>query len=177
MKSIVSCAVAGLVLSLASAAQAGQVSVTGVHICCGNCVRAANDALKGVEGVSDVAVNQPAKSVTFTAASDAAAEAGVKALADAGFGGAAKHGDKDVAFPASGAQAGAKADSVTLTGVHLCCGGCVNAATRAVKDVAGVTDAKGDQRARTITITGNSVEVAKAVEALNKAGFFAKAGN
>ncbi|MEX0717671.1 MAG: cation transporter [Planctomycetaceae bacterium] len=176
MKTIVNLTVAGLVLSFAAVTQAGEVKVTGVHICCGMCVKALNEALTGVTGVSNAKPDQQSKTVTFVAADDKAAEAGVKALADAGFHGAAKHGDKDVAFPASGAAADAKADSVVLTGVHLCCGGCVNAATKAAKEVANVTDAKADQKAKTVTLTGNSVEVAKAVEALNKAGFHAKAG-
>lgn len=176
MKSIVNLTVAGLVLSLASAAaQAGEVKVTDVHICCGMCVKALDASLKDVPGVSNAKVDQKAKSVTFVAADDKAAEAGVKALAEAGFHGVAKHGDKEVAFPESGAEADAKSNSVVLTGVHLCCGGCVNAAGKAVKAVANVTDAKADQKAKTVTVTGNSVEVAKVVEALNKAGFHAKA--
>ncbi|MEX0702890.1 MAG: cation transporter [Planctomycetales bacterium] len=177
MKSILNLTVAGLVLALASAAsQAGEVKVSGVHICCGMCVKAIDAALKDVQGVSAAKGDAKTKVVVFQAADDKGAEAGVKALAAAGFYGEAKHGDVVVAFPASGAKADAKADTIVLTGVHLCCGGCVTASTKAVKEVAGVTDAKGDPKAKTVTVTGSSVEVAKAVEALNKAGFYAKAG-
>src|SRR5690606_17639375 len=140
------------------------VSVSNLHVCCGACVKALNAALTDVPGVSDAKPNQKGKSLTFTAANDKAADAGVKALAEAGFYGTAKHGDKELAFPASGAATDAKADSVVLTGVHLCCGGCVTAATKAVKAVPNVTDAKGDSKAKTITVTGSAVEVAKAVE-------------
>ena len=57
-----------------------------------------------MSGVSGVKVDRGAKSITFTAADDKGAEAGIKALAKGGFYGSAKHGDKKLSFPDSGAK-------------------------------------------------------------------------
>lgn len=154
-----------------SAVQAGKVTVKGVHLCCGQCLKAVGGALHDVDGVSGASCDRDAKTVTFEAASADAAEAGVKALAKAGFHGSASHGDKKVDFPDSGAKKGEKADSVTVTGVHLCCGQCVKAVAKALDGVDGKTGAKCDRKAKTVTVTGNGIEVLAVVNALNKAGF------
>ncbi len=70
---------------------------------------------------------RPAKdtgTITLVAADDKAAAAAIDALAKAGFRGNAKLGDKVLAFPDSNADKGAKADSFTIAGVHLCCPAC-----------------------------------------------------
>ena len=87
-----------------------------------------------------------------------------------GFHGAAAHGDKKLAFPASGAKKGDKADVVTLKGVHLCCGNCVKIIAATYKGFDGVTVACY-RKARTVSLTGSGIDVVKAVAALNKAGF------
>lgn len=154
-----------------SAVQAGEVTVKGVHLCCGSCVRGVAKALDGVDGVSDVASDRKAKTVTFTATDDKAAQAGVDALAKGGFHGTATHGDKKVAFPASGAKKGATADEVTFTNVHLCCGACV---TGAKKALAGVkAEFSADRKGSSVTLKGSDIDVAAAAAALNAAGFHA----
>lgn len=154
-----------------SVAQAGEVTVKGVHLCCGQCVKAVGSALGEVDGISGAACDRDAKTVSFQAAGADAAKAGVKALAKAGFHGKAAHGDKKIAFPKSGAKKGEKADSVTVTGVHLCCGQCVKGVAKALEGVDGKSGAKCDREARTVTVTGSGIEVLAIVKALNKAGF------
>ena len=161
-----------VVMLAAASVQAGEVSVKGAHICCGACVRDVGKALDGVSGVSGVKADRSSKSITFTASDDKAAEAGINALAKGGFFGAAKHGDKSLKFPESGAKKGETADSVTVTGVHLCCGGCVNGAKKAVASLGNVTVDKG---AKSVTVKGSKIDKLKVVTALNKAGFFASA--
>jgi copper chaperone CopZ len=164
----------GLVLGFAAFTQAGEVTVKGVHLCCPQCVKLAGEALKDIEGVSGAKSDREAKTVTFTATDDKAAEAGVKALAEEGFYGKATHGTKDVKFPESGAKKGDKADSLTLSQIHLCCGQCVNAVKKSLEGVDGVEKVEVDREAGTAALTGKGIETAAAVKALNDDGFFAK---
>jgi copper chaperone CopZ len=147
--------------------------VKGVHLCCPSCVSAVDEALGGVQGVSNVAADRDSKLVTFTAADAKAAQAGVNALAQAGFHGAASHGKDAVPFPASGAKPGDKADAVTLAGVHLCCGACVTDAQKALADLDGVSVIDIDRNAATIKLSGSEIDVPAAVKALNAGGFHA----
>jgi copper chaperone CopZ len=66
---------------------------------------------------------------------------------------------------------------VTVSNVHLCCGACVKAVGKALGGVDGVSG-KCDPKAGTVTITASSDEAAqKAVNALQKAGFYGKSDN
>lgn len=164
-------AVAAVALLTVASARAGEVKIENVHICCGQCVSIAQKTLQGVEGVSDAKADKDSGSITFAAADDKAAAAGVDALAKAGFRGAAKHGDKALEFPGSNAEKGAKADSITITGVHLCCAACYTAAEGALKSVDGVAAVKSDKKTKTLEVTGKNVDANAALEALFKAGF------
>ncbi len=157
--------------AMADSAAAGEVSISGVHLCCGACVRDVGKALADVEGVANVACDRATKVVTFVATDAKSAVAGVTALAKGGFHGDAKFGDKTIEFPASGAKPGDKADSVTITGVHLCCGGCVNAASKAVKAEAAGATVNVDRDSTSVSVTGKGLDIAALVNALNKAGF------
>jgi copper chaperone CopZ len=149
------------------AVRAAEVKITGVHVCCGACVKAVNATLKDVAGVSNSKADQDG-TVSFDAADEKAAAAGIAALAKAGFHGNAKSGDKALEFPAVAVEKGAKADVVTIAGLHLCCGNCYKATGDALKGLGTVTSNK---EAKTVTVTGKGIDVAAVVAALNKAGF------
>jgi len=151
--------------------QAAEVAVKGVHLCCGACLKSAKAALADVDGVSDANANQKTKTVSFQATDEKSTKAGLKALADAGFHGAATADGKKVSFPTTEVKAGLKADSVKLTGVHLCCGACVNGVKKAVQGVAGVSALQIDRDGKTVSATGKNIDVAAFVGALNKSGF------
>ncbi len=153
------------------AARAGEVKIDGVHICCGQCVNIAQKTLKDVAGVSDAKASKDSGTITLTAADDKAAAAAIDALAKAGFRGNAKHGDKVLDFPGSNADKGAKADAITITGVHLCCPACYGAAEKALKSVDGVTAVASDKKTKTLEVTGKGVDVNAALAALFAAGF------
>lgn len=73
---------------------------------------------------------------------------------------------------AAGAVA-VRADSVEVSGVHLCCNRCVSVASQAVGKVDGVTDAKGDRATKKLTFTAKDEKAVKAAkDALTEAGFF-----
>lgn len=158
----------GLAIALVgSAVWAAEVKITNVHVCCGACVKAVNATLKDVAGVSNSKAADDG-TVSFDAADEKAAAAGIAALAKAGFHGNAKSGDKALEFPAVVIEKGAKADAVTIAGLHLCCGQCYKATDAALKDLGTVTS---DKQAKTVTVTGKGIDVAAVIAALNKAGF------
>ncbi len=156
------------------APDSGVVSVKGVHLCCGGCQEIADAALSDVEGVSDISCDLNTKVISFKAENDKAAEAGIKALAEAGFFGTATHDAKKLKYPESGAKEGTTSNSIVLTGVHLCCTACVTASQDALKDVKGVTLIDIDRNERTIKLTGDTIGVPEAIAALNKAGFYGR---
>jgi copper chaperone CopZ len=164
-----------IALSSVAAVRAGEVKIEGVHICCGQCVSAVQKTLKGVDGVTGAKADKDSGSITLTAADDKAAAAAIDALAKAGFRGAAKFGDKTLEFPGSNAAKDAKADKITIAGVHLCCPACYKAAEKALQPVDGVTGVKADKKNKTLEVSGKDIDVNAALTALFKAGFQASA--
>lgn len=69
-----------------------------------------------------------------------------------------------------------RADQVELKGVHLCCGQCVKGAAAALSKVDGVSDAKCDQKGKTVSFTAKDAKAAQAgLKSLADAGFFGTA--
>lgn len=153
---------------------AGDVTVKGVHLCCGSCVDGVEAALADVKGVSGLACDRNTKVVAFKAADADTAKKAIEALAEAGFYGTAKHGKDEIAFPDSGAKKETKADKVTLVGLHLCCGSCVKDAHASLKGITQASKIDIDRETRTVTIVGSDIVVSEAVAALNKGGFYGK---
>jgi copper chaperone CopZ len=156
-------------LALVGVADAAKVEVKGPHICCKQCVRVVGSILEKVNGVSDVVADAKTKTVTFTATDEAAAQAGVKALIDGGFFGKATQDGKDLASGAAPLPKGAKADRVTFTDVHVCCGQCQNAINKLFKDAKVTYDGPGPQKS--VQVSGRDLEPAAVLDALRKAGF------
>src|SRR5262245_2821999 len=147
-----------------------KVELKGTHLCCGQCVKAAGDILKGIDGVTGKC-DQKARTITITAKDDATAQKAVDALAAAGFHGESSN-DKVTVKDDSGAKAG-KVKTVTVSGIHTCCGQCTKAIKATVQKVEGVTGdtlkAKGD----TFEVNGD-FDAQALVKALNAAGFHVK---
>src|SRR5947207_2111566 len=122
----------GLMLLAGAARAETKVELKGTHLCCGMCVTAVNDILKSVDGVKGT-VDQKAKLVTIVAPDDATAQKALNALAAAGFHGDTGN-DKLTIKDDSGAEKG-KVKTLTLTGVHNCCGQCNGAIHKALKTV------------------------------------------
>ena len=64
---------------------------------------------------------------------------------------------------------------VTLSGVHLCCKGCVKGVAKAVDKSGG--KASCDAKAGIVVISGTKGAVGKALEAIAKAGYYGKSDN
>lgn len=149
-----------------------KVELKKVHMCCDGCAEEVEAVLKKVAGVTGVAVDQEKEAARFTAADARAAQRALDALAAEGF-----HGDtggaKDYAFKDdSGAKPG-KVKSLTVTGFHNTCGGCVKSFRDALKDVKGVTGVSAKPKVSTAEVTGE-FDAVELVKALNKAGFHVK---
>lgn len=177
MKAIRGCALLSCLVVAAiafGADEPGTVTIRGAHLCCGGCVDGAKGALDGIEGISDVKADVNSKSIVFAAKSEKAAVKGIEALADNGFFGKAAFGKKDLAFPEVGAKKGEKRDTITLTGIHLCCGACRKAVHEAFTKLDGLTSMEIDAAAETVKLNGGGMVVQDAVELLQKAGFYGK---
>ena len=177
MKPILLSAFAALLIVVASviaADEAGTVTVRSVHLCCGGCVEGAKSALDGIDGVSDVKADVNSKSIVFAAKSEKAAAKGIESLAEHGFFGKAAFGKKDLAFPDVGAKKGEKRDTVTFTGVHLCCGACKKAVHEALIKLDGLGSMEIDAAEGKVKLNGSGLSVTEANDLLQKAGFYGK---
>lgn len=149
------------VIAFAAAARAeSSVTLTGVHNCCKSCANGISKAVTSVEGATCTADKG---SITINAKSEADVKKAVAALLDAGyFGEGAK----------PGTASAAKAKSVTVTGVHLCCGKCVDAFNKAAT-AGGASKTDAVKGAKSVTVEGD-LSPQQLLTALNKGGFNGK---
>jgi periplasmic mercuric ion binding protein len=158
------------VLAWTGAAQAEtKVVLKGVHLCCPACVKAVAGILKeaGSKGMCD----KDAGTVTITAADDQAAQKAVDALAAGGFHGTSDN--KDITVKDDSGVTKGKVKTLSLEGVHNCCGACCKAIKATVKKVDGVKADTAKPKATSFEVTGD-FDAAELVKALNDAGFHVK---
>ncbi len=172
MKSLL--ASVALTFALALSARAAEVSakLSGVHLCCGSCVKGVEAAVAKVQGAS-VSVDKDAGTVRLSGADKATVQKAADALVTAGYFG--KSSDATIKLNAHTGAKGQKVQSLKVSEVHLCCGKCVNAVTDALKTVPGVQGNTAAKGVETFEITGdfNDKEV---FAALQKAGLTGKVG-
>ena len=149
------------------------VKLEGVHLCCKACVRGVEGALADLEGVTAVA-DQDSETVVVSAPDKKSLRQGVTAILRAGFYGTSS--DSSFKTRDISRAKDENVQSLTVTGVHLCCNGCVNAMTDALATVKGVTGNTAERKVDTFKVEGdfNAKEV---FAALNKAGFAGRVGN
>jgi copper chaperone CopZ len=145
------------------------VHVDNVHLCCGKCEKAANAALQGIDGVTNVKIDRDEQVIRFDAADAAAAKKALVALADAGF-----YGQPSVPDPDFKINPKSTSDEIHISGVHLCCKGCTQAVEGALEGVAGVKSVTTQAKQGTVTVTGSDVNLAATLKALHEAGFHGK---
>ena len=171
--SLLVAATAVVVLAAGGGARAAEkVELKNVHMCCEGCAEEAAAILGKVDGVSGVTTDKKARSAAFTATDAKAAQKALDALAAGGF-----HGDpgkdKGYAFKDdSGVKAG-QVKTLTVTGFHNSCPGCVKSLQEAVKGVKGATEVSAKSRVSSAVVTGE-FDAAELVKALNAAGFHVK---
>ena len=127
-------------------------TLTDVHICCGSCVKAIDKVVADVPNLTAKS-DEDAGTIVLTAPDAATVQKGVDALVAAGFFGKSS----DPAFKVS-AETGAKnqkMQTLTIQGVHLCCGKCVKAVNEILGGVPGVTGNTATKGAKTFDVTGD----------------------
>ena len=149
------------------------VKLSNVHLCCKGCVNGVDKAVKTVTGVT-AACDADAETVTLTAPDTATAQKAVDALVAAGY--FAKTEDPAIKIVDNSGAKDGKAETLTVSDVHLCCGKCVKAVNTALSEVKGITSNTAEKNAKTFEIKGdfNPKDV---FTSLQKAGFSGKAGN
>ena len=138
--------------ALGLTASAADVTLSGVHICCGSCVKGINAAVAGVTGLTATA-DEDAGTVALNAPDTATLQKGVDALTTAGFFGTSS--DPTIKVNADTGAKNAKVQSITITGLHLCCGKCVKAVNEILAGVPGVTGNTAAKGAKSFDVTGN----------------------
>jgi copper chaperone CopZ len=171
-KLVVLSAVLGLLVGSSHVAAAEKIELKQVHMCCPGCAKEVAGILGKVDGVTGVACDMKSNSASFTAADAKAAQRALDALAEAGFHGNTG-GAKGYAFKDDSGVKPGKVKSLTVTGFHNTCAGCVDSFREAIKDVKGVTGDTAKAKVTTCEVTGD-FDAAELVKALNKAGFHVK---
>jgi periplasmic mercuric ion binding protein len=159
-----------MALAAANCAADTTVKISDVHICCHGCVKGAQEAVSKVDGAkSDVSMDDD--TVTITAPDAATAQKATDALVAAGYFGTSS--DPSIKISADTGAKNQKVKTMTITGLHLCCGKCVSAVHKTVMAVPGVTGDTAVKNATSFDVTGdfNDKDV---MDALQKAGLTGK---
>jgi hypothetical protein len=146
-------------------AYAGKVEVKGAHVCCPACVKAITNVLSKGDGVSDAAAAKGG-SITFMTKDDKTTAAALTALFNAGFIGAAADDGKVVKIDLPTPKKGETVDSVTVTGIHLCCPNCQASCVNLFPDDKVEFPDKG-----TVQVNGKGLDKWAVLDVLRKAGF------
>jgi copper chaperone CopZ len=154
-----------ILLSLAATTLADEkVTLTHVHNCCKKC----SDGLKkAVAKTPSVTAGIEKSTVTLTGKNTADLQKAVDDIVAAGYTGTSDNAEVKVQ-PATAADE--KVNSLTLTGVHLCCGKCVKGVEEAVKSVPGVKSDTVTKGAESFKVDGD-FNAKDLMTALAKAGF------
>jgi copper chaperone CopZ len=148
------------------------VTLSDVHLCCDKCVKGADKAISTVDGATGTC-DKAAHTIAVTAPDTATVQKVSDALTKAGFFGTSS--DASVKVDASTGAQGAKVQTLTVKGVHLCCPECVKTVHEAVMGVPGVTAETAQKGAESFTVTGDFND-SDVFAALQKAGLTGKAG-
>lgn len=159
-------------VAFAISAQADEVKLSNVHLCCPSCVKGVDKAVNAVEGAK-ASCDADAGTITLTAGDTAGLQKATDALVKAGYYG--KSSDAKIKLEANTGAKGAKVQSLEVNSVHLCCPKCVKAVDAALKSVPGVKEQTATKGAKSFTVTGDFTDK-DVFAALQKAGLTGKVG-
>src|SRR5438105_915331 len=137
MKIIALCITTALALNVSARAAEVTAKINKVHICCKSCVTGIEKAVDTVPEAK-AETDQDAGTVTLTGPDTATVQKAAAALVKAGYFG--KTTDEGCKIEHHTGATGKKVQSVQVEGVHLCCGKCVKAVDRAIKNVPGAKE-------------------------------------
>ncbi len=147
-----------------------KVTLTGVHLCCGSCVKGVTTAVTPVKGVT-ATCDQAAGTVVLNGPDNASLQSAVNALTAAGYFG--KSSDDAIKVDAASGAPDGKVKTLEVSGVHLCCASCVTAMKGVIGKVDGIKTDTIKSKATTFTLTGDFDAKAFVAE-LQKAGLTGK---
>jgi copper chaperone CopZ len=171
MKSTLACLIALSSLVVSASADV-TAKLTEVHMCCGSCVKLAQNTVTNLSGVSAVASMED-KTIVLTGPDTATVQKAANELTDAGFFGKSDNGD--IKINAMTGAKGMKMQTLDVSNVHLCCPKCVTAVNKALTAVPGVEKTSAVKGAKTFTVTGDFSDT-DIFAALQKAGLTGKEG-
>ncbi|MEX2577875.1 MAG: SHD1 domain-containing protein [Verrucomicrobiales bacterium] len=141
-----------------------EVTLAGVHLCCGGCKKSVEAA---VSDMADLRVIMTDDSITVGGKSGKSVQKALDAIAAAGFYGVS---DNEAVAIAEGAAGDEEVGSVTVSGVHLCCGKCVRAIDDIVAGLDGAAEHDAEKGTESFTITGEKIVPAAVLASLRAAG-------
>ena len=144
-----------------------SLQLNDVHLCCKACVRGVENAVSAIEGANAVA-DRDAGTVVLNANDKNTLRKAVNATLRAGFYGSP--GDSTIKVRDISGAKDEQVKALTVTGVHLCCNGCVDAVEDALATVEGIEGTTAERKVESFQIKGN-FNAKEVFAALNKAGF------
>lgn len=148
------------------------VTLSKVHICCGDCVDAVAkiglDPKNPIPAGVTISADRGNESIIVKASSGKDAQAALRAVVAAGFYGVSDH--PAVVIPDLKPD-DFTADTMVVRDTHLCCGGCVRAFTKAVESVEGVESCEAKNGANSVKVAGKGFKPHDVMKALREAGF------
>lgn len=150
---------------------ATHVQLQGVHLCCGGCTDAVENAVATVPGAS-CQCDMEHGTVDLTASDRDSARRALDAIADAGLHGASD--DPDLAMRTERDLPPGKVRSLTIHDIHNCCIPCQEAIQGAIARVEGV-DGDTARPGRTTFQVNGHFSADELLRSLNAAGFHAQA--
>lgn len=148
------------------------VTLSKVHICCGDCVDAvakigSSDTNPIPVGVT-ITADRKTESIIVKAPTGKDAQAALRAVQKAGFFGISDN--PAVSIPDLKPDE-FTTDTMVIRDPHLCCGGCVKAFTKAVESVDGVESCEAKVGSARVEVTGKGFKTYEVMKALREAGF------
>ncbi len=144
-----------------------QVTVSGMHLCCGACVKAVEKAVAKVDGIK-ASVEKEERKTILTGKSKEQTQKALNAMAEAGFVG--KLSSKEVAFKKVQAPEG-NVKRLEFAEVHNCCGGCSSAIKKAIATVEGAEANTVIPKETSFVVEGD-FKAQALVDALLASGFY-----
>jgi mercuric ion binding protein len=154
----------------APAGSENDVTLTGLHLCCGGCEKSIEKALAEMAEDIDFDISRSSKTINLKSEKPDAIQGAIDAIAKAGYYGESNH--ETIAIAAKEASA-EKSKSIEIGGLHICCGKCESSIDDALSEVSGVESVTIDEESGKVTVEGD-FSPAEALTALNKAGLNGK---
>jgi copper chaperone CopZ len=156
--------------STTAAGSENDVTLAGVHLCCGGCEKAIEKAVADLEDVK-VDISRSTDSVNITSDKSSNIQAAVDAIAKAGYYG--KSNFESIAIADTKGTSTEKTQSAEISGIHICCSKCESSIDDALGAIDGVETITIDKKGGKVAVEGE-FSTAEAITALQDAGLNGK---